>query len=687
MPLPVWFKGVTLFGCVGHSGACVALIRQVRSFFLVLLAWGGVFVGMAGAQPVLFVSAAGAPGGDGLSWASAMNDLQRALDAARLDSNFTQIWVAQGTYRPDQGTGDRAVSFALVHGVSLLGGFIGTETDSAQRDPARWPTVLSGDIGAPGVPTDNSLHVLRMTTNFTSAVLDGFTIAHGQADLAGVSNDIGAGLYVQSVGGSITLRRCRFESNQARQGAGLYSRFATLIAQDCEFVGNFSTLDGGGAYVQDSARFTRCRFSNNTADFGGAIQACCGTVRIEDSNCAGNFGINGGALFLPSGTHSAVRSTFVGNSASQGGAINSNAALTLANCVIAGNFAANGGGVIAAGAFTMMNGIVTRNFATISGGGLSLSGNSAVANSTILGNMGINSGGGLYVNGGSSIVSNAIIWDNSDSNGRLENAQLRRVSGTLGIDASCVMAWSGALGGTGNFGDDPQLAGAAGADGALGTADDRPELGPDSACIDRGSNALIPPDLADADADGDVTEALPIDARGRARRLNDLESPDLGEGSAPIVDPGALEFRRQYPGDANDDGVVDLADLALLIEQWETAGPEGDLDGDGVVGIADLAIVIQNWGAGIPGRGARQSIEPPSQRLHAAGCQPASAQIEPVTAGLRIMKQMASATSSGFSNRPSWVWGSTKFSMIFWSILRTMGVSVKPGWTMPTRTP
>lgn len=51
------------------------------------------------------------------------------------------------------------------------------------------------------------------------------------------------------------------------------------------------------------------------------------------------------------------------------------------------------------------------------------------------------------------------------------------------------------------------------------------------------------------------------------------------------------------PGDANRDEAVGLPDVAVLINQWTTAGPEGDLDGDGVVGLADMALVIQNWSA------------------------------------------------------------------------------------------
>ncbi len=49
-------------------------------------------------------------------------------------------------------------------------------------------------------------------------------------------------------------------------------------------------------------------------------------------------------------------------------------------------------------------------------------------------------------------------------------------------------------------------------------------------------------------------------------------------------------------GDLNDDGVVDAADLTILLNQWGTTG-SADLNGDGVVDAADLAILLSNWSA------------------------------------------------------------------------------------------
>ena len=45
----------------------------------------------------------------------------------------------------------------------------------------------------------------------------------------------------------------------------------------------------------------------------------------------------------------------------------------------------------------------------------------------------------------------------------------------------------------------------------------------------------------------------------------------------------------------NEDGIVNAADLAILLPQWGDSG-SADLDGSGAVNPADLAIMLGNWG-------------------------------------------------------------------------------------------
>jgi uncharacterized protein (DUF2141 family) len=46
-------------------------------------------------------------------------------------------------------------------------------------------------------------------------------------------------------------------------------------------------------------------------------------------------------------------------------------------------------------------------------------------------------------------------------------------------------------------------------------------------------------------------------------------------------------------GDLNGDGIVNAADLGLLIAAWGTAG--ADLNGDGTTNAADLGLLIAAW--------------------------------------------------------------------------------------------
>ncbi|HCB01755.1 MAG TPA: hypothetical protein DEP19_05175, partial [Anaerolineae bacterium] len=74
----------------------------------------------------------------------------------------------QGTYYPTVGV-DRTISFVMKDDVSLYGGFLGIETQRDERSTDASFTILSGNIGLEGDPTDNSYHVVNCngTTNAT----------------------------------------------------------------------------------------------------------------------------------------------------------------------------------------------------------------------------------------------------------------------------------------------------------------------------------------------------------------------------------------------------------------------------------------------------------------------------------------------------------------------------------------
>jgi len=56
----------------------------------------------------------------------------------------------------------------------------------------------------------------------------------------------------------------------------------------------------------------------------------------------------------------------------------------------------------------------------------------------------------------------------------------------------------------------------------------------------------------------------------------------------------ACTFTNPNPADLNGDGVVNGADLGILLSAWGQAGP-GDLNGDGTVNGADLGVLLSSW--------------------------------------------------------------------------------------------
>jgi len=528
-----------------------------------------------GAEKVerIYVNAASEGSYDGKSWATAFNDLQDALSIAQPD---TEIWVAAGVYTPDRGTGGRTASFHLKNGVRLLGGFSGTETSSYQRDPNNNETILSGDLkgdDGPGFANneENSCSVVVSNRTDETAVLDGFIVTGGNAnmplELGGP--DCGGGLYnnrsgpklidcvfrynsaIDNGGGVFnhncderdtrpTLVNCLFSHNSARNGAGVTneSTSSTLInctfkgnsaeksggamanyesstiLINCRFVGNSAELCGGGM-VNDSsplAKLAKCTFTNNSAKQGGGV---CNNNR-SNLTFAGGGGMSNGFHSSPTLTNC----MFLTNRAEDvgGGMVNFRGCEpTLANCIFIGNLAPSGGGMASYHRYEEQNSDYIRfNKPTL-------------INCTFILNKADIIGGGVFdaEDSGSTLI-NCILWENSDSSGMDESAQIdnSRTDQILVIKYCSVQGWTGKLGGTGNFGADPLFVDPNGPDNIIGTLDDNLRLGLSSPCLNAGDNSALPADTADLDKDGDVNELIPFDIEGRPRILNGVV--DLG---------------------------------------------------------------------------------------------------------------------------------------------------------------
>jgi len=92
-----------------------------------------------------------------------------------------------------------------------------------------------------------------------------------------------------------------------------------------------------------------------------------------------------------------------------------------------------------------------------------------------------------------------------------------------------------------------------------------------------------------------IIEQIPIS--GSAPDMQYSAALDLAVASFPAVPDGIdiIDFGGgALLGDLNGDGVVDGADLGILLNNWGGRGL-GDLNGDGTIDGADLGILLNNW--------------------------------------------------------------------------------------------
>ncbi|ACN15219.1 fibronectin type III domain protein [Desulforapulum autotrophicum HRM2] len=250
---------------------------------------------VAGTPGTIYVDGDALEGGDGTSWGTAYGDLNQALEHAVSGS---QVWVAQGRYLPTGGT-DRSAAFVMKKGVSIYGGFKGTESNLGQRDWQANVTVLSGNIGETDLRSDNVFHVVFGAPD---SVLDGFVVQDGQAD-GDFYNSRGGGLLCEG-GASPSILNCIFKDNKAMEGGAIAcNEFSAPIMTNCFITGNMAQSGAGilfetGPDRQDlGAKISGTYFLNNTAeDRGGAVYidyGACPTFTgctISSNTSSGNGG-------------------------------------------------------------------------------------------------------------------------------------------------------------------------------------------------------------------------------------------------------------------------------------------------------------------------------------------------------------------------------------------------------------
>jgi predicted RecA/RadA family phage recombinase len=324
---------------------------------------------------VVFVDQNASGVNNGSDWFNAFADLQ---DALSLDCpDVTEIWVAQGTYYPDRGTQDRDSSFVMRNGISIIGGFDGTESEISERDWVNNSTILSGDINDSDSLDGNSYSVVTAIETDLSAVLDGLIIKMGNASGSGPDSSSlrsGGGIYVLQ--GSITLANSTVKGNYADfAGGGMYNHQSESEITNTTFYSNEAGNSGGAIsnYFHSSPLISECVFHENKASEGGAVSNMEHSAPTID------------------------RSVFQGNTALiYGGALdNTNSSSPdVMNSLLSGNAAEYGGAMAnRQGSSPLIEGV------------------------TIAGNLATETGGGVFNNtSGNPIIRNTIIWENLAQN-------------------------------------------------------------------------------------------------------------------------------------------------------------------------------------------------------------------------------------------------------------------------------
>jgi uncharacterized protein (UPF0333 family) len=190
--------------------------------------------------------------GNGLSWSTAKKTVQAAIDAA---SSGSEVWVKAVT-------GCYNEHITMKTGVSIYGGFAGTET---QRDQRNWTTNVTCLDGA---GLNNS--VITANAGVTTATfVDGFTIQHGTGRPSS-PNMYGGGICCN--GGSLTISHNRIINNTATHGGGVFAPSSSAPVIEYNTIqGNQASFCGGGISMYNGSVRHNTISLNTNPTYGGGV--------------------------------------------------------------------------------------------------------------------------------------------------------------------------------------------------------------------------------------------------------------------------------------------------------------------------------------------------------------------------------------------------------------------------------
>lgn len=357
---------------------------------------------------------------DGTSWKDAYANIQTAIDESE---DGSEIWVAKGTYRPSGFPNEsidipletdpnypRYRHFMLKNKIAVYGGFDGTEGAREQRNIEKNETILSGDMDDDGEYSENDIfHVIINANLDSSAILDGFTITGGNADL-----DVDPGT-----------------DNHEQHGGGIYNHYSSSPEIfNCTFKRNYALISGGGMENRQSGPYLEnCTFENNLAFRGGGMNNDNASPRLYRTVFKNNATVNGygGGVFNDAKSRGFFNEcTFSGNTSEDGAAMSNNvfSDVRISDCIFENNIVTRNGGAITNSQSKPVIWFSTfKNNKAVSGGGAienySDSEPKIVGcrfyNNEVTGEIG--DGGAILTTSGSPVIVSSVFYDNSAPSG------------------------------------------------------------------------------------------------------------------------------------------------------------------------------------------------------------------------------------------------------------------------------
>ncbi len=462
-----------------------------RTFLLIIIMT--LSLGMA-AQPralnIRYVSQNGKYGHDGLSWATAKNNVQDAINDLVDKGLQGEVWVAQGTYSPTESTEKTGgstlyMSFKVPAGIVLRGGFHGPGT------------VPSGATLTTGKVLNDDGTVNTVGTSYTSgnypgeSTLDDRVQATAQQTIHGetITRDWTYKYPTILTGDLSTPAKFEWNSTKKWWDASFYGNCYHVVwfalngfdengrakpldttkgdahvegftimngnAKNTEINGRYHNAYGGGVYMVEGSRIENCRITNCEAsrDGGGVYMDGGGVVKhcYIFNNQALGIGVQngyGGGICLDANKSENLfgiyRSVVFGNVARLGGGLamkvleeNNGRATDIrytpfASAVLVGNNTATteGGGVYTTGGGCITNLTIVRN---------QCNGSGVINNGVATGRS-----GGLYCRN-HAVVMNSVMWGNEcAANNNMQYAASQSTSAdNLKVDMMyCTLSYS-----------------------------------------------------------------------------------------------------------------------------------------------------------------------------------------------------------------------------------------------------